>query len=317
MKKYLKLSMLCLLCTCLLSTTVFAEPTSSKTKSEITKLEDEVQSNLKEIDSLEEELISVGEKIIKNKDTLEKAEENYEKQYEDMKSIIQFLYESNTDNLKTEKVVSSTSIGSLNSNIEYINQIESYSNEKLTEFKKNVKKIKTFQTKLEKEENSLKEKEKEFKEKNEELAKEINEKKIDLDKLISEEQLGKLSTVHQISETIKIDKNSSVQEKIIAAAYSQLGTPYVWGGTAPNSGLDCSGLTQYCYSQAGIEIPRTSTEQRMVGTVLTQPEIGCIVWWSGHVAIYIGNNQVLHAPQPGDVVKISKIWGNPTYLRMS
>ena len=128
MKKYLKLSMLCLLCTCLLSTTVFAEPTSSKTKSEITKLEAEVQSNLNEIDSLEEELISVGEKIIKNKDTLEKAEENYEKQYEDMKSIIQFLYESNTDNLKTEKVVSSTSIASLNSNIEYINQIESYSN---------------------------------------------------------------------------------------------------------------------------------------------------------------------------------------------
>lgn len=44
-------------------------------------------------------------------------------------------------------------------------------------------------------------------------------------------------------------------DAVIAAAYSQLGVPYVWGGTTPGVGLDCSGLTQYCYRQAGIAIP--------------------------------------------------------------
>lgn len=54
-------------------------------------------------------------------------------------------------------------------------------------------------------------------------------------------------------------------DAIIAAAYSQLGVPYVWGGNTPGVGLDCSGLTQYCYRQAGIAIPRNSEDQAAFG----------------------------------------------------
>lgn len=109
--------------------------------------------------------------------------------------------------------------------------------------------------------------------------------------------------------------NTAVAQAIVNAAYSQLGTPYVWGGTSPNSGLDCSGLTQYCHRVAGISIPRTSGPQGAGGKAVSDPQPGDIVCYSGHVGIYIGNGQMIHAPQPGDVVKIQKVYGSPWYRR--
>jgi cell wall-associated NlpC family hydrolase len=103
---------------------------------------------------------------------------------------------------------------------------------------------------------------------------------------------------------------------IVAMAYEQLGTPYVWGGTTPFRGLDCSGLTQYCYRQAGISIPRVDTSQRAAArsalpVSLARP--GDILWKMGHVGIYIGGGQYIHAPQPGDVVRVASnmgMWSN-------
>ena len=94
---------------------------------------------------------------------------------------------------------------------------------------------------------------------------------------------------------------------IVAAAYSQLGVPYVWGGTRPGKGLDCSGLTQYCYRCAGISIPRTSSAQLAAGTIVSNPSPGDICWTPGHVAIYIGNGQMIEAQQTGVPVKISRV----------
>ena len=94
---------------------------------------------------------------------------------------------------------------------------------------------------------------------------------------------------------------------IVEAAHSQLGVPYVWGGSTPNVGLDCSGLTQWCYAQAGISIPRYSEDQAAGGTkvALSDARPGDILWRPGHVAIYIGGDQYIHEPQTGDVCKIS------------
>jgi len=96
-------------------------------------------------------------------------------------------------------------------------------------------------------------------------------------------------------------------ETIVKAAYSQLGVPYVWGGSSPYVGLDCSGLTQWCYAQAGISIAHYTETQYEQGTAipLSQAAPGDILYRYGHVAIYIGGDQYIHAPQPGDVVSIA------------
>ena len=94
-------------------------------------------------------------------------------------------------------------------------------------------------------------------------------------------------------------------DRIVAAAVSQLGVPYVWGGSTPGVGLDCSGLTQYCYAQAGISIPRYSEDQAAAGrrVPLSEAEPGDILWRPGHVAIYVGGDEYIHEPQPGDVCR--------------
>ena len=96
-------------------------------------------------------------------------------------------------------------------------------------------------------------------------------------------------------------------DAVVSAAYSQLGVPYVWGGTTPGVGLDCSGLTQYCYRQAGISIPRNTESQYAQGKKLSLSEVqpGDILYRTGHVGIYIGGDRYIHAPHRGEVVKIA------------
>ena len=96
-------------------------------------------------------------------------------------------------------------------------------------------------------------------------------------------------------------------DAIVAAAYSQLGVPYVWGGTTPGVGLDCSGLTQYCYRQAGIAIPRNSEDQAAFGRKVPVSEAtpGDILWRPGHVGIYIGDDRYIHEPHTGTACTIA------------
>ena len=101
------------------------------------------------------------------------------------------------------------------------------------------------------------------------------------------------------------ESGEAAMAAVLEAARSQLGVPYVWGGSTPGEALDCSGLTQWCYSQAGIAIPRTANEQHEGGeeVPLSEARPGDILWRDGHVAIYVGGDSYIHAPKPGDVVR--------------
>ena len=116
-----------------------------------------------------------------------------------------------------------------------------------------------------------------------------------------------------------VDATITIRDRIVDAAHSRLGCPYVWGGNGPNT-FDCSGLVKWCYAQVGISIPRTTGELKSYGTQISVSQAlpGDILWKSGHVGIYIGNGQYIHAPQTGDVVKISSVSsGNFTFARIS
>lgn len=101
--------------------------------------------------------------------------------------------------------------------------------------------------------------------------------------------------------------NVGAAQTIVSAAWSQIGVPYVWGGTTPYVGLDCSGLTQWCHAQAGISIGRVDSQQLAGGMQVSDPQPGDIAWTPGHVAIYIGNGQMIEAQQPGTTICVSSV----------
>jgi cell wall-associated NlpC family hydrolase len=93
----------------------------------------------------------------------------------------------------------------------------------------------------------------------------------------------------------------------LSFAYAQIGKPYVFGGTGPG-GYDCSGLTQAAWRAAGVELPRTTWQQWTAGRPVDMSDLqaGDLIFSEGlgHVSIYAGNGQMVHAPQTGDVVKV-------------
>ncbi|SES39449.1 transglycosylase SLT domain-containing protein [Actinokineospora terrae] len=107
----------------------------------------------------------------------------------------------------------------------------------------------------------------------------------------------------------------------VTAAQKYLGVPYVWGGTDPDSGLDCSGLVQRVYADLGVDLPRVSRDQAKVGTAvasLDQAKPGDLVAFGSpvhHIGIYIGDGKMIHAPEAGQDVKVGKVYETPTAIR--
>ncbi|MGW4871309.1 NlpC/P60 family protein [Streptomyces chartreusis] len=101
-------------------------------------------------------------------------------------------------------------------------------------------------------------------------------------------------------------------EKTLAFARAQIGKPYVWGATGPDS-YDCSGLTQAAWKAAGVDIPRVTYDQVNAGTTvpLSSAQPGDLVFFYDdvtHVGIYIGNGMMIHAPKPGAYVREESIY---------
>ena len=104
--------------------------------------------------------------------------------------------------------------------------------------------------------------------------------------------------------------DGSKASQAVAIAMQYLGVPYVWGGASP-SGFDCSGLTSYVYAQIGISLPHHAASQYNVGVPVAYSDLqpADLVFFSGlgHMGMYIGGGQFIHAPHTGDVVKISSM----------
>ena len=109
---------------------------------------------------------------------------------------------------------------------------------------------------------------------------------------------------------------SEKANKALAFCKGKLGTPYLWGGTGPR--YDCSGLMMKAYASVGISIPRTSKQQSTFGKSVSKSnlQVGDLVFFGSpvhHVGMYVGNNQYIHSPKTGDVVKISSLSGRKDY----
>ena len=104
----------------------------------------------------------------------------------------------------------------------------------------------------------------------------------------------------------------------IEAAYADLGKPYIYGAEGPDA-FDCSGLIQRVWRQAGVELPRTSSEQAQVGqrVPLTAIQPGDLVIYyagRGHVGLYVGDGKIIHAPHPGGNVRVAPLMSMPVNM---
>ena len=112
--------------------------------------------------------------------------------------------------------------------------------------------------------------------------------------------------------------DGSRASQVVAIAMQYLGIPYVWGGASPSQGFDCSGLVSYVYGQIGIYIPHHAASAYGYGVPVSYSELqpGDMVFFNGlgHMGMYIGGGQFIHAPHTGDVVKISSLAGHGSYV---
>ena len=115
------------------------------------------------------------------------------------------------------------------------------------------------------------------------------------------------NTVDPDSVNTSSSSSSGSGSSIVDYATQFVGNPYVWGGTSLTSGADCSGFTQSVYAQFGYSLPRTSYEQQNWGTEVSYADAqpGDLICYGGHVAIYMGNGQIVHASNSRDGIKIS------------
>jgi cell wall-associated NlpC family hydrolase len=116
------------------------------------------------------------------------------------------------------------------------------------------------------------------------------------------------------------DPGQELRDQIALEALQQIGVPYVWGGATP-SGFDCSGLVMWLWAKHGFALPHFAASQFHMGPFITKGELrpGDLVFFHhlGHVAIYIGNGWVVHAPHTGDWVRMERLslgWFQATYV---
>ena len=130
---------------------------------------------------------------------------------------------------------------------------------------------------------------------------------------------SRISTMYDSASKYQSSRGSGQfsTDNVVIYAYNFIGTKYVYGGTSPNPGFDCSGFTRYVYAHFGIYLPRTSDEQFRTGTSVSRDSLvpGDLVFFGeggdvSHVGIYVGDGCYIHSPQTGDFVKISVLRDN-------
>ena len=291
------------------------EEEQSSIQSELNGLDADMVSLVTDMTNLESQITSKTQEIADAEATLAEAQAAVDQQYASMKVRIQYMYENSDENIMTV-LLESGSISDFLNRLENINAVYTYDRTVLGNYQAAKDEVEDLKASLEEEKASLEANKTQLANQQAQLNAMISEKQGEMADIKSEladakalaarqaelerqRQLAALTNNTNSGGNLNPSNTTGVSgSAVVAFANQYVGYPYVWGGTDPNTGADCSGFVYYVLRNFGINYGRlTSYEWRSVGQEVSvnnmQP--GDIVCYAGHVAIYAGGGRIVEA----------------------